>query len=229
MAAVAKRSTRRWIVRAVVFLLLGAIVNVAVAWGLILFDSRAQSVEDRLLPSEEAEILLLQFFSRDSISRYQSTGWTFTSGGWQIKSAAAMDVQNVRVASFGSYVPAVLQLEVMKAGWPTRTLSGTVIADQRDIDKSTVHYSWALETPDWASLPFVGRRFTYSLPLQPIWPGFAINTIFYAMILWALFATPFALRRWRRVRKGLCPKCAYPVGESDICTECGTVVRHLSG
>ncbi len=34
-------------------------------------------------------------------------------------------------------------------------------------------------------------------------------------------AGPFALRRFLRVRRGLCPKCAYPMGESSVCTECG--------
>src|SRR5262245_36915851 len=52
------------------------------------------------------------------------------------------------------------------------------------------------------------------LPLMPLWPGFAINTVFYAAILWLLFAFPFALRRRRRIKRGLCPACAYPVGDS---------------
>ncbi len=59
------------------------------------------------------------------------------------------------------------------------------------------------------------------LPIRPVWPGFAINAIFYAAILWLLIPGPFALRRLLRVRRGLCPKCAYPMGESSVCTECG--------
>ncbi len=58
------------------------------------------------------------------------------------------------------------------------------------------------------------------LPLRPIWPGFAVNTLFYAAILWLLIYGA-ALRRFLRVRRGLCPKCAYPMGESVVCTECG--------
>ena len=58
-------------------------------------------------------------------------------------------------------------------------------------------------------------------PYRPIWPGFAINTLFYAAILWLLIPGPFALRRFIRVRRSLCPKCAYPTGESEVCTECG--------
>ncbi len=56
----------------------------------------------------------------------------------------------------------------------------------------------------------------------PVWPGFAINTLFYAGILWVMFAAPFALRGRKRIKHGLCPACAYPVGESEVCTECGT-------
>jgi hypothetical protein len=60
--------------------------------------------------------------------------------------------------------------------------------------------------------------------LQPLLPGFAINTLYYAAILWLLVGLPvaaFALRRRRRIKRGLCPTCAYPVGASDTCTECG--------
>ena len=59
------------------------------------------------------------------------------------------------------------------------------------------------------------------LPHYPIWPGFPINTLFYAALLWLLIPGPFVLRRFLRVRHGLCPKCAYPIGESAVCTECG--------
>ncbi len=59
------------------------------------------------------------------------------------------------------------------------------------------------------------------LPLRPTWPGFPVNTLFYAAILWLLIRGPFVLRRFLRVRRGFCPKCAYPMGESAVCTECG--------
>jgi hypothetical protein len=62
------------------------------------------------------------------------------------------------------------------------------------------------------------------LPWHPIWPGFAINSIFYAAILWMLFALPFVVHRRRRIKRGLCPACAYPVGTSEVCTECGKPV-----
>ncbi len=59
------------------------------------------------------------------------------------------------------------------------------------------------------------------LLMCPLWLGFALNTIFYATLLWLLIPGPFTLRRLLRLRRGLCPKCAYPIGESAVCTECG--------
>ena len=59
------------------------------------------------------------------------------------------------------------------------------------------------------------------LAARPIWPGFAVNTVFYAAVLWLLIPGPFVLLRTIRLRRGLCPKCTYPMGESPICTECG--------
>ena len=67
-------------------------------------------------------------------------------------------------------------------------------------------------------MPFAEARV---IPLRPLWPGFAINTVFYAVVLWLLIPGPFVLRRFVRVRRGLCPACAYPRGESDVCSECG--------
>ncbi|MCZ6736067.1 MAG: hypothetical protein O7C65_09780 [Planctomycetota bacterium] len=61
------------------------------------------------------------------------------------------------------------------------------------------------------------------LPLRPIWPGFAINTLFYAAILWLPIRGPFALRRLIRRERGLCVVCGYDLrhADHDACPECG--------
>ncbi len=69
-----------------------------------------------------------------------------------------------------------------------------------------------------------------TFPYRPIWPGFALNTLFYAALLWLLFLlAPRQIRRHVRVRRGLCPACGYPVGESAVCSECGTPRRRSVG
>ncbi len=62
-----------------------------------------------------------------------------------------------------------------------------------------------------------------ALPLRPIWPGFAINTILYAAILWLLALGPFTARRMIRRKRGRCIKCGYNLrGDfSAGCPECG--------
>ncbi len=59
------------------------------------------------------------------------------------------------------------------------------------------------------------------LPLRPLWPGFAVNTLVFAASLWFLICGPFALRRHIRTKRGRCGKCGYPKGRSDVCSECG--------
>ena len=60
-------------------------------------------------------------------------------------------------------------------------------------------------------------------PLGPVWPGFAVNTLFYGVVLWLLFLGTFALRRFIRVKRGRCAACGYDqrYGEHGTCPECG--------
>jgi hypothetical protein len=62
-----------------------------------------------------------------------------------------------------------------------------------------------------------------SLPLRSLWPGFAINTIFYAAIVWMLFAVPGMVRRRVRRKRGKCAARGYSLREnvSAKCPECG--------
>ena len=57
---------------------------------------------------------------------------------------------------------------------------------------------------------------------------FFLNTIFYTAILWLLFAGPAKVRRIIRGRRGQCPACAYPIGTSNVCTECGRTLPSSS-
>ncbi len=62
------------------------------------------------------------------------------------------------------------------------------------------------------------------IPLRPIFPGFAINTVFYTVIVWILWSSPFTARRIIRRKRGHCIKCGYDLrGHSggEACPECG--------
>ncbi len=79
-----------------------------------------------------------------------------------------------------------------------------------------------------ATMPAVST--VQHLPLHPMWPGFLINTFFYAVILWLLWSTPFATRRLTRKRRGRCVRCGYDLrhAEHEACPECGSVSQRQS-
>ena len=91
-----------------------------------------------------------------------------------------------------------------------------------DLDLIPIQIQWGRTAVGW---PTDSLGYTWDEPrpwsLHPIWPGFAVNTLFYAAVLWLLIPGPFVLRRVIRVKRGLCPACAYPMGESAVCSECG--------
>jgi hypothetical protein len=72
------------------------------------------------------------------------------------------------------------------------------------------------------------REDARTIPLRIIWPGFAINTIFYAAMLWLLWIAPGRIRRFIRVQRHCCPACGYQIdsapGIGPRCSECGAAL-----
>jgi len=60
-------------------------------------------------------------------------------------------------------------------------------------------------------------------PYDPIWAGLAVNTVFYATIIFVFTSIRRAFRHARRLRKGRCPICSYDLQFDNTlgCTECG--------
>ncbi|MCI0631313.1 MAG: hypothetical protein L0Y44_11750 [Phycisphaerales bacterium] len=121
-------------------------------------------------------------------------------------------------------------LHVHRAGWPLRCLQcqGSLEWDDRRFRRAVrKEMAWdsGVKAPSLFKHVKTNRyritEYRHPFPLGVVCPGFAINTIFYAAILWLLFAAPSFIRRRIRIKRGLCPACAYPVGESETCTECG--------
>jgi hypothetical protein len=63
-----------------------------------------------------------------------------------------------------------------------------------------------------------------ALPLRPILDRFAINAIFFGAVLWVITLGPVTVRRFVRRRRHRCPACGYPIGQSNRCTECGAAL-----
>ena len=118
-------------------------------------------------------------------------------------------------------------------GWPMASLwSGRELAAPFDPHSTigkvlTVKNGYLL--PDERNKTLGRLQRARIVPFAPIWPGLAVNTIFYAAVLWLLIGGLFLLRRHLRRRRGLCPACAYPMGEAPICTECGKTLPKRFG
>ncbi len=106
----------------------------------------------------------------------------------------------------------------MEAGWPLKTFAGT----ERFHPMGQFAVTGALRF-DRPGSGQASRQIVF-LPVIPIWSGFIINTLIYALLLWPLLFGPFKVRRALRRKRWLCVKCAYPVGTSPVCTECGSPV-----
>jgi hypothetical protein len=209
-----RRSLRSIIVLVVVFLLLGAVVNVAVAWGCA---NAAGGEWDAQWDGSEYTRVWLEH------------GGSVDAEGPDADSCISRPGYEAHYTNFwrpndGEYT----DMFIFRAGWPTPSLDGiamriwrSAVAFDRVTDGVLLsEKAWGANDGMYGAFETAQR----SMPLHPVWPGFVINTFFYAAILWLLFAGPGRVRRWRRIKRGLCAKCAYPVGASDICTECGASV-----
>ncbi len=231
--------------RICVFLLLGAIINVAVAWGVSLWTphriggttwaelSRGEvgfiiamggipAAEGFTFPRDQAERLFIRYAPDFTPIPADIRG--MREFHWGLSSVVVMAPPATRVLLLTSH-RGTTAIREARTGWPARSMCSALRIPTLAATTSgpTVEPRCAIETPpllEWLGIT-AGRH----LPKAIIWPGFAINTVFYAAILWALFAAPFALRRRLRIKHGLCPACGYDLRgrstTSDVCTECG--------
>ncbi len=85
---------------------------------------------------------------------------------------------------------------------------------------------WELPAGSTVLSPPIYRR---AVPLRPVWPGFILNTILYAGLVWLLLVGQHRIRRRARLDRGRCPGCKYDLrgaitNEAITCPECGCVI-----
>lgn len=59
------------------------------------------------------------------------------------------------------------------------------------------------------------------VPLVPVWPGFAVCSVFWAGVVGVVWYVPGMVRGAMRRRRGLCARCGYEVRGAERCPECG--------
>lgn len=227
---IGKAGMKRIVLRVLVFLLIGAAINVAVAWGCAI---RGQERWVRYTSAEPWPVA-----APDDWPDRSGTADIMFSRTWRHIFAVN------RPHADG--LPFFLQ-DVELSGWPLPSMRSSICASGSSsrmgmnarLDFAAIS---GLEMPAWLlrspgsrnrsalSVMRTGLRpSTQYLPIMPVWPGIAANAALYALAAWAALAVARLLRALSRVRRGLCLRCAYPVGISSVCTECGRPVKARMG
>ncbi len=220
-----KRSLIRCARSAAAWLLVGAAITVLVAWTLSLADlpkptmpPRSETLADAWPDTSQPDWTPAEFCIR---TRLWWGDIDFAGGGTRTVGSGA---------NAGSSTS--LGMEVHRVGLPLRALASTQVLDGRraaapGFYSETLTLSpWQIGLrPNWRPNRRIGDTyFSCVLGIRPVWPGFALNTIFYAALAWGLWQVPLAIRLGRRRRKGLCVRCGYDLkglATGATCPECG--------
>ncbi len=239
-------------IKLVVFLLLGAVVNVAVAWSSVWWAPLPTvGTPGRFAGSAQGKDYKFLRVHRDRrLGAERLTSTWIDPTAWQVSLSFLRDSPHEEpedlVPAWGefllpsnAYAGWTFHTRIVEArGWPIlcavseyahcRTpLDGW---NDRSIDQSVEHFPNGVLISHAARHRRSSESLDYStlrqLPFYPLFSGFLINTLFYATVLWFPFA-PFAIRRlirWRRASRGLCVRCGYDLrhADHDVCPECGS-------
>jgi hypothetical protein len=204
----------------------GVLLTILTAWAIALYA-----------PIKKVDISYTSPDLHRSSASTVPPGWEFGCHVTGIGPAIRYDLVTERVWA-GSMLGSMSgrqnrSLERVEVGWPFATMEWVGDSDYRMPPRAgggaARQWIWSagLEPPiRKGSLYLSANR---RLPLTPLWPGFAIHIAAFATACWCAAATLRTLRRAGRRRRGLCPTCRYPRGDSPVCTECGAVSSRGSG
>ena len=218
---------KRRLTKLAVFLLLGAIVNVAVAWG---FTAHAEFDKASLQETiEESE------WPRAVPRHWPSpwTAWEAHTSGWLVRRFIGRRI-HWNPTTDQPERREVFFVDIYEVGWPSRCLQWE---SWREFEVNfpqgtTVNRNEGHPVPSWwrSGITVSAQRFGFgsqswkALPIHPIYFGFVVNTIVYAVLVWSVTLGPFTVRRAIRRKRGRCIKCGYDLrGTSGggACPECG--------
>lgn len=217
---------KRWFVKIVVFLLLGAVVNVAVAWAC------AAWVDPYLGEHYQADMDEGVW----AVEKGSGLGLIVVLSWWWGNEGAAKGTPPRAVEKHlptwapPTPVDSTLAKTVdtsrtdIAAGWPYLALAGEAIVRYAP---GPARRPLSVQASGIEISAFgLGERYRL-LPLKPLWPGFWLNTILYALVTVALWLCigegSRRIHRILRRKRGLCIKCGYDLrGDlSSGCPECG--------
>ena len=229
----------------VAYLLLGAIINVAVAWGSALWvDGMALETLAR-----DVKGVTAVDHPRWHVSVASSGTSTLVQTGASRKppgppTTLRANATKEEIDAFASGVALPVKHEVVPVpcwsrtstppieseyeapgviedarGWPMRSMVWYLVRRKGDAPE---RHLWSFDLGGMQGPIGLPR----ALPLRPIPVGFVVNSLLYATCLWLMMTTPVHLRRFIRLKRGHCSICGYDLrgssgGGGEVCPECG--------
>lgn len=217
-----------------VWLVLGAALNVAVAWTIF-------AAGPTTLGRSQATLLGTSQATMDPTPHWPDMVITLTPWPKPMASKTAVMFGYTECQSAGIGVgghiagsltfgegPRLREMFAVSVGWPARAMRSVAACNLADFLTSPYQSIWleGYELPTYWPGPRLSSSSGASLPTHLLWPGFLINTLFYASLVSGFWLVSGAVKRWRRHAKQLCIHCAYPVGDTaKPCPECGKPVQ----
>lgn len=215
--------------RSLVYLSLGPVLALAVAWAIVIVNWRTpfewQPFHNPWVTDPESDLPFVVFIVNrpglewvvgcersgtllnrypDEVKRYDAPPWWPPEGAGRHGELACA------------------------SGWPLLCFSGwqthiwMEISNEHGDWRTNYHWSIPISPSDdwkWESFPVL-------LPVQPLWRGLAVNSVVSSLVLAALVEGFGELRRRLRRGRGVCERCAYEVTGLQRCSECGSPTAH---
>jgi len=223
---------KRWLVRIAVCLILGAIITVALAWGIAKYATSGTflgietpnqlwaSVRIPAMPDEPETVASLAvsggvvFYAFGQTIRQFYDGLRYWDGDEWIGFSGEAPIKHRRFV-----------FSWIVTGWPCPAMEGGSLLEWKESGIAPVETRLgSVRLHD--SFAHRGLTMERSIPLRPRWPGLAVNSLLFASVLFCLSLIPvmwtLAAARMRRIR-GRCITCGYDLrGQFDAgCPECG--------